>query len=286
VDPDHLGSDQEGGHRGPPRAFRQPGVRRSVCLYRAAADPGDGILCVPDLLRFFRVFRYRDRYRAVHGIPADGQFRPALPRDQHRRILAALAYLALDLVPRLCVYPAWRQPRTRGPMGAECPDRLRPERSLAWRQLDLCRLGRPSRPVSYRRTAVAAPQEGAIGIPAQTRPLAAAGRGLYPGDVRLDLFPGAEPFSRAVYRRPPVYRAPGSVAPDRRQPSSCAAPARLPEPVVERPPHCVGRIAFLGGRTIPAAGTAHRQVAGKKAPDAPLGFLLRAYAGLCVLRRL
>ena len=65
----------------------------------------------PDLRRLLRLLRHRARHRALVRLRADRQLQPPLHRAQPDRFLAALAHLAVDLVPRLRLHPARRQPR-------------------------------------------------------------------------------------------------------------------------------------------------------------------------------
>ena len=79
------------------------------------------------------------------GIPPDGELRSALRVSLRGRVLAPLAYFPLDLVSRLPVCPAGREPGEREPMGAERAGRLRGKRPVARRELDVCRMGPAAR---------------------------------------------------------------------------------------------------------------------------------------------
>ena len=68
---------------------------------------------LPDLLRLLRLHRHGARLRAPARLQAGAELRHAVPVAEHRRVLAALAHLAVDLAARLPVHPARRQPRRR-----------------------------------------------------------------------------------------------------------------------------------------------------------------------------
>ncbi len=93
------------------------------------------------------------------------ELRLPLLRAQHRRVLAALAHLAVDLAARLPLHPARRQPPRRHPHLREPDDHDVARRALAWRGLDLRGLGRtprrrargPARCSAGRRDAPEAP---------------------------------------------------------------------------------------------------------------------------------
>ena len=73
---------------------------------RRDAGGGDLDVRVPGLLRLQRVLRHRDRRRARDGLPAGQQLQPPVLRDLDRRLLEALAHLAVDLADRLPVHAA------------------------------------------------------------------------------------------------------------------------------------------------------------------------------------
>ena len=77
---------------------------------RRALGPTDlvGCLRLEDLLRLLRLLRHRHRLGPPLRPPDSRELRLALLPDQYRRILAALAHLALPLAGRLCVHPAGR----------------------------------------------------------------------------------------------------------------------------------------------------------------------------------
>ena len=74
-----------------------------------------------------------------------GELRPALRGAELPGVLAALAHLALDVVPRLRVHPARRKPQGTGAGAGEHRGHHAPERSVARRGLDLPALGSDAR---------------------------------------------------------------------------------------------------------------------------------------------
>src|ERR1019366_3879653 len=86
-------------------------------------------------------FGHRHRRRAHHGLRPDDQFPAALFRHFHRRLLAALAYLTLHLVSGLSLHSSGRQSRRAASCLSEPDDRLPSQRALAWRGVELCRVG-------------------------------------------------------------------------------------------------------------------------------------------------
>ena len=128
--------------------------------------------------------RHRHRHRQTLWHPAHDQLQDAVLLARHRGVLAALAHLALDVVPRLPLHSArWF---ARGEVEI-CPQRfchLPGERILARRQLDVHRLGRhPRRAVL---AAAAAREESALYLRHDRRGQMAADWAGVPGDG-LDL---------------------------------------------------------------------------------------------------
>ena len=76
-----------------------------------------------------------------------GELRPALRGAELPGVLAALAHLALDVVPRLRLHPARRQPQGPGAGAGEHRGHHAPERPVARRGLDLPALGSDARRV-------------------------------------------------------------------------------------------------------------------------------------------
>ena len=90
-------------------------------------------------------------WRSAWGACSASGFRenfdhPYLSRAHHA-ILAALAHLAVDLVARLPLHPARRQPARAVRTLREPDDRVPADRALARRRLDLRALGRLPRPL-------------------------------------------------------------------------------------------------------------------------------------------
>ncbi len=52
-----------------------------------------------------------------------------------------MAYFAGIMVPRVCVYSAWRKQGNGSAAFTESSDRMVPDRSLAWGKLELCSMG-------------------------------------------------------------------------------------------------------------------------------------------------
>ena len=110
-----LGLTQEGRHRRHDRADR----RRRVRDVRRRHDDGDRLgrragLHGAALLRLLRLLGHGDRPRADDRLPAAGELRPAVLGGVDHRLLAALAHVAVALVPRLRLHPARRQPARGG----------------------------------------------------------------------------------------------------------------------------------------------------------------------------
>jgi len=103
-----------------------------------------------DLFRLLGLQRHRDRERASTRLRLSGQLRPPVPRSQHRRVLASLAHLALDLAARLSLHPARREPPRAAAHAAQPHADDAARGTLARRQLDVRRLGRVSRCVIVR----------------------------------------------------------------------------------------------------------------------------------------
>ncbi len=106
------------------------GLAKKVLIANVVAGPADQIFAMPaaelgdrarvarrgllhaaDLLRLLRLLGHGDRPRADVRLPLPGELPLALRRGERAGLLAALAHLALDLVPRLPLRAARRQPR-------------------------------------------------------------------------------------------------------------------------------------------------------------------------------
>ena len=89
--------------------------------------------------------RHRHRHRQALWHPAHDQLQDAVLLPRHRGVLAALAHLAFDVVPRLPLHSARRFARGEMEIRPQRVHHLPGERILARRQLDLHCLGRHSR---------------------------------------------------------------------------------------------------------------------------------------------
>ena len=106
------------------------------------------LLHAADLLRFLRLLRHGDRPRAHVRLPVPRELPVPLHRRHRAGVLAALAHVALDLVPRLPLRAARRQPRRTGADLPQSGHGVLPVRPLARRELELRHLG----PVPRRRS--------------------------------------------------------------------------------------------------------------------------------------
>ena len=128
-----------------------------------AADPRRGVLRGPDLLRLLGLLRHGDRRRAGHGLSSDGQLPAPVRVALDRRVLDALAHLVVELVSRLRLHPARRQPPRHRPPDLQPDGDLPAERPLARRELDVRDLGWPQWAHDRRR-------ERDPGLPERDRP--------------------------------------------------------------------------------------------------------------------
>ena len=108
--PRRLGLFQEGLHCRQPCPDRQYGLQQRQPVGRRDPDRR-ARLHVPDLLRFFRLYRHRARNREDDGFRIRPEFQPALFRDQSLGLLAPLAHQPVELAARLPLQIAGRQPR-------------------------------------------------------------------------------------------------------------------------------------------------------------------------------
>src|SRR3954454_3466451 len=113
---DRADPDRAGAAADPARAVQEGGYcqlpcdragRSGLCLSERLrrAGPAARRLWVrgADLLRFQRLYRYRDRAGGIARLSLSAEFQPALPRRTVARVLAALAHLAVELAARLSV---------------------------------------------------------------------------------------------------------------------------------------------------------------------------------------
>ena len=105
---------EEARHLRPARVEpRQPRLRAAGELLRARGPRRRLRLRGADLLRLLRATPTSRSGRRCSSAALPEELRRAVPGDQPRRLLAALAHLALDLAARLPLHPARRQPRLR-----------------------------------------------------------------------------------------------------------------------------------------------------------------------------
>ena len=137
-----VGTLQEGRRRRPARRAREPRLRRAAQLHRPARS------CSGTVVFAFQIYCDFSGYSdiaigaaQVMGFTLMENFdRPYLARSISG-VLASLAHLALDLVPRLRLHPARRQSRRAPALVRQPAHHLPRERPLARRELDLRRLG-------------------------------------------------------------------------------------------------------------------------------------------------
>ena len=113
---------------------------------------GRNRFCRPDLFRFRRLFDLRDRRGLSARLSSKGQFPFSICRDRLLGFLAALAHLAFHFSARLPLHSARRKSGPAVSCRAQSRHRHVPRRPLAWRGLDVCRLGIIARLVSRHRT--------------------------------------------------------------------------------------------------------------------------------------
>ena len=77
----------------------------------------------------------------IFGFRFPENFNLSVYRSEHHGILAAVAHFARQLVPRLSLYPARRQPEGEGAAAFQHSDRLACNRTLARGRLELCAVG-------------------------------------------------------------------------------------------------------------------------------------------------
>src|SRR5262249_10234256 len=94
--PDALGILQEDRDRGPARRRRDLGLRSPGESEPGVPDGRHRLLRLPDLLRLLGILGYRDRLGAGARLPAHGELPPSLRLGIDRRILEAVAHLAVD----------------------------------------------------------------------------------------------------------------------------------------------------------------------------------------------
>lgn len=90
---------------------------------------------------FFRVQRYGNRSRTHVRVPLHGELQLSVYLAERDGVLAAVAYLPRHLVPRLCLYPAGRQPGHAAALGVQSLRCLGAHGHLARCELDVFLLG-------------------------------------------------------------------------------------------------------------------------------------------------
>ena len=150
--PLRAGPRQEGADRQHARPHGRPDLRAaSGGADHTARVARPRLLHAADLLRLLRLFGHGDRPHAHVRLPHPREFQLSVHRAQHPRVLAALAHLAVELVPRLPVHSARRQPARRAARLRQSRDRVPAVRTLARRELAVRAVGRLARRVPGRR---------------------------------------------------------------------------------------------------------------------------------------
>ena len=108
--PREEGADRQHRRRAGGQDLRDA-VRRALARPRLARHR---LLHAADLFRFLRLFRHGDRPRPDVRLPLPRELPLAVHRRQRPGVLAPLAHLAVDVVSRLPLHPARRQPRQPG----------------------------------------------------------------------------------------------------------------------------------------------------------------------------
>ena len=99
---------QEDGDRQLSRgALRRSGLHRPDAILALRSDRRGLRLRDPDLRRFLRLHRHRDRRGGAARLSLSAEFQSALSRARHRRFLAPLAHDAVEVAARLSLYSAW-----------------------------------------------------------------------------------------------------------------------------------------------------------------------------------
>ncbi len=114
-----------------------------------------------DLFRLLRLLVHGHRHRRDPRLPPAAQLPLPLLQPVDHRVLAALAYFAVHLVPRLPVHPAGRQPARPGAHPGQPVRGLPALRPVARSGLHLYPLGRVPRTAAHCRAARFCPGAGA-----------------------------------------------------------------------------------------------------------------------------
>ena len=114
-----------------------------LCVVRRVVYPGCiRVVCIPDLLRFCRIFYHCSRCGRSHGFSTDGKLQSALLCSQCERFLEQMAYFPDIMVQGLSLHSFGRQPERKTQKVCESDDRFPCKWSLAWSHMVLCDLGR------------------------------------------------------------------------------------------------------------------------------------------------
>ena len=136
-------------------------IRSSVCrsseLDPARAWLGDRLLHAADLLRLLRLLRHGHRPRPDVRLPISRKLPVAVHRRHGAGLLAPLAHVAVDLVPRLPLRPARRQSAVVHASVRQPGHRLLPVRPVARGELELRDLGPVPRACSWSSNGSASP---------------------------------------------------------------------------------------------------------------------------------
>jgi hypothetical protein len=79
--------------------------------------------------------------RQAFRCPAHAQFQQPVFFTRHRRVLAEMAHLIVNMVSGLLVYPHGRESSIKNKDSAQHPPDVRGQRLVAWRELDICGMG-------------------------------------------------------------------------------------------------------------------------------------------------
>ena len=126
----------------------------------------------------------------MFGFRFPGELPLAVHRRQRSGVLAPLAHLAVDLVPRLPLHPARRQPRQPGAPVPQSDHGVLPVRPVARRELELRHLGPVARRVPGRRARRSSNREHAEHAEQRPHPRICSPRytGVSPGRSGLTLY--------------------------------------------------------------------------------------------------